>query len=334
MSDDEEEIQGQSFDVEVVVSGPSQDVLNKVSNFLLNPNGFNIMADLDSDLGLVYNYVESRVTGQQIKIFFGIRHVYYVGEDTNLQPNVIIEPLKQEIEDVFVRFGATRDQLNFSSWIVLQDRISITEGYTEFFETDAIPQDMARLVNNDTSPQRPTKVDLGTTFTLDQFKRVGPFFIPVKLVLEDFTQEEIEIGCFTDLVNNIEYPVQVTSGDKDKLFIHIYCAKEVAEWVGKRRNTLDIKSRKLISKIHILTADEVIKKEKSMIEEEKKRIRKRKKQLQNTNAEIRQISKLTKMIRDLNYENMKKKREDKRRTEHQPKRRRLQLFDPQIALKF
>lgn len=66
---------------------------------------------------------------------------------------------------------------------------------TAFYTSDALPQQTVNLQqdSNSTPPKRPTKVSLGQTFTIEQFKNLGPFYIEKKLVLEDFSiDEEIE----------------------------------------------------------------------------------------------------------------------------------------------
>ena len=127
-----------------------------------------------------------------------------------------------------------------------------------FYESDALPEYTANLqTGNSSPPVRPQRVELGTTFTVQEFQRLGPFYISEKLILDDLTQDDADAGCSLLLDENIVYPVLVTSENDER----VYCAEEIAKWVGEQGKTLN-EFRVPIKTIHVMTREEVVAKEK------------------------------------------------------------------------
>lgn len=213
---------------------------------------------------------------------------------------------------------------------------------TRFYESDAIPEYTTNLqTGNSRPPVRPREVQLGRTFTVEEFQNLGPFYISEKLILDDLTQdEEYKAGCrLTDFAENIEYPMLVTSENDER----VYCAEEIAEWVGGQRKTLN-EYRVPIVSIHVMTREEVVAKEKAKLEEEKEKLKNELKNLLKARADVRDIRRLRYKISNIDYGSLKAKRvrtrNDKKNRENegqQPaqQRRRLRLLDMSMgALKF
>ena len=218
---------------------------------------------------------------------------------------------------------------------------------TKFYLTDAIPQQTTNLQTGDSNPQtRPTEVELGAEFSLEEFQNLGPFYIPEKLFFDNLTQDDdIDYGCsIRDLAENIEYPVLVTTKVNGKEFQKIYCAEEIARWIGEMGKTED-PLRAPIVRIHIMTKEEVVAKEKALVEDKKKELNETLAKLRGEKASIGKIRALNHKIAQFTYENLKNEREKKRidaekeekkrATERQAKRRRLSVMDISLRrLKF
>lgn len=186
---------------------------------------------------------------------------------------------------------------------------------TKFYLTDAIPQQTTNLQTGDSNPQtRPTEVELGAEFSLEEFQNLGPFYIPEKLILDNLMQDDdIDYGCAFNLSENIEYPVLVTTKVNGKEFQKIYCADEIARWIGEMGKTED-PVRAPIVRIHIMTKEEVVAKEKALVEDKKKELNDKLKGMQqDTSVPLTEIMKLKKTIRELSYKTLKAEREKNRK---------------------
>lgn len=186
---------------------------------------------------------------------------------------------------------------------------------TRFYLTDAILQQTTNLQAGDSNAQtRPTEVELGAEFSLEEFQNLGPFYIPEKLIFDNLTQDDdVESGCTMNLSENIEYPVLVTTKVNEKEFQKFYCAEEIARWIGEMGKTED-PVRAPIVRIHIMTKEEVVAKEKALVEDKKKELNDKLKGMQqDTSVPLTEIMKLKKTIRELSYETLKAEREKNRK---------------------
>ena len=272
----------------------------------------------NGNFAVLFRVLESSLVGHDIEDVLGtlegqireeLRRTYFTGA------NWIITPLGPQGNET-TRWDPMRNARRRRRW---------------FYESDAIPEYTTNLQSGNSSPPlRPQRVELGTTFTLQQFQELGPFYISEKLILDDLTQDDEEAGCSLLYDENIEYPVLVTSENDER----VYCAEEIARWVGEQGNTLN-EIRVPIVSIHVMTREEVIAKEKTKLKKKKEDLEKELEKLIITEAPVGKIRQLRFRVSRMNYESLKATREQarknkrKREEEDQPpqQRRRLRLLN-------
>lgn len=345
MSDDEE-FEWIDIYITVVVSGPREkinELKTRYDAYYNQPfDGWE-----DSDEGFLIDTIYEVSLREDGKLEFEFSAAWELNSNEEVNEDFVKEATKDLL---LYGIAYTSDQvtdltrtLQFTEWdIHYEDNRSNRRNATKFYLTDAIPQETTNLQADDSNPTaRPERVDLGRTFTLKQFQKLGPFYIPEKLIFDNLTQDdEVESGCLINYSENIEYPVLVTTKVGQQEFQRIYCAEEIAEWIGKYAKTKD-PGRAPIVRIHIMTKQEVVAKEEALVEDKKKDLNETLAKLRVEKAPVGKIRALEYKISKFTYAELKSKREQDRRekerkaTEEQlAKRRRLRVLNTLGALKF
>ncbi len=242
-------------------------------------------------------------------------------------PNTTIYNMVTNLEKLknVIAARTSRQIDSFDSIYILDGLEELTDLSLEIIEEktgSGIPQFYDTLVEgNDVRV-----VALGSEYSMDQFKRLGKFFIEKKLVYDDFDNNEIDAGCsLADLMTNIAYPVLVNPGT----FEQVYCIQDIIGWINTGKTT-DPNTRQEITKIRVMNEQDIEKKELQNITKEKNQIEDKINQLRSEPGNMREIRKLEykKRLLDESIRQQKEKKID-RKTRRLPrklkKRKRLKF---------
>lgn len=133
--------------------------------------------------------------------------------------------------------------------IETEDQVRVREQYAAQQPARSKFYDDRDLVPNGIIPR---VVAVGTTYTLEQFRQLGPFRIQRKLFYDDFDMSAEEVDC-TFQQGHKEYPVLTIPQNQ------IYCMKEILPWV-LTKNT-DPNTRGIIEQFRIMNEEDIEKKE-------------------------------------------------------------------------
>ena len=164
----------------------------------------------------------------------------------------------------------------------------------------------------------PQVVAVGTTFTLEAFKALGPFRIERKLIYDDFEyrddegKETTEVGCIP--YPNVAYPVLTkTSLDEasavDETFNQIYCVSDILGWVNTGANT-DPNTRRVIKQIRVMNEQDIEERELRAFAKERARLQAKRAQL----TDQREIQQIDYQLRELERKVVEQKAEKVRRS--------------------
>ena len=100
----------------------------------------------------------------------------------------------------------------------------------------------------------PRVVAVGTTFTLEEFRGLGPFRIESKLIYDNYVIDANEAGCTGIGIGseNVEYPVRTSGGG-------IFCVKILSDWIALGNNT-DPKRAPIVN-ITVMTQEQIMQQE-------------------------------------------------------------------------
>ena len=295
-----------------------------------NALGFEDLMHLGTIMGILHEFLER----DDSDIIKRIQRRQGTGPNTTIfnivtelkeLKDVIANKIRQQIDesDAYRYFlNYLKEQTDLSLMIIEEKTGS---GIPQFYDTLVEGSDMR-------------VVALGSEYTMDQFKRLGKFFIEKKLVYDDFDNNEIDAGCsLADLMTNIAYPVLVNPGT----FEQVYCIQDIIGWINTGKTT-DPNTRQEITKIRVMNEQDVETKELQNFTKEKNQIEDNINQLRSEPGNMREIRKLEYKKRILD-ESIRKQKEEKIRreterlglgTERSAKKRRLKFKLQRIELKF
>lgn len=144
----------------------------------------------------------------------------------------------------------------------------------------------------------PRVVAVGTTYTLEQFRQLGPFRIERKLFYDDFSIPAKDVNCDIAFPGNRKYPVMTIPQN------HVYCVTNILQWVlaknsdGTMKNT-DPYTNKPIQQIRVMNEQDIEKKELEEFTKEKEKKEKEREEKNTSGADRRDIRKLDYRIREL-----------------------------------
>ena len=186
----------------------------------------------------------------------------------------------------------------------------------------AIPQFFDTLVPNGIIPRI---VAVGTTFTLEQFRQLGPFRIERKLFYDDFGMSAKEVDC-TFQAGHKEYPVLTIPQNQ------VYCMTEILPWVFTK-NT-DPYTRGIIEQFRIMNEQDIEKKELEEFTKEKEKKEKEREEKKTSGADRRDIRKLDYRIRELERTIRERKTEKTKRIRERKTEKTKRINLQRLSLKF
>ena len=101
----------------------------------------------------------------------------------------------------------------------------------------------------------PEVVALGRSFTLNEFKQLGPFIIEKKLIYDNYLEDEEDVGCGFELAKNIAFPVR--TGPQSS---QIFCVSDLVKWINMG-NDKDPGNNEPITTIRVMNENDVAEQE-------------------------------------------------------------------------
>lgn len=99
-------------------------------------------------------------------------------------------------------------------------------------------------------------VKLGTSLTLQEFKKLGKNFrIEKKLIYDNYLADENDVGCGFELAKNIQFPVR--TGPQSS---QIFCVSDLVKWIQMGRDK-DPGNNEPITSIHVMDENDIAEQE-------------------------------------------------------------------------
>ena len=166
---------------------------------------------------------------------------------------------------------------------------------TQFFDT---------LVPNGILPR---VVALGTVFSLEEFRNLGPFRIERKLFYDDFDVDAEKVDCDIAFAANRKYPIMTIPQN------NVYCVTELLQWVVSFKYNTDPYTNGIIERVRIMNERDIEKKELEEYTREKELLQKERAEKNAKGTDRRDIRKLDYRIRELERMIVERKAEKIRR---------------------
>ena len=177
------------------------------------------------------------------------------------------------------------------------------------------------------------EVKLGETFSLDEFRKLGPFCIERRLIYDDLSttgKDKAKLGCANELGYNYEYPVLVKgsateNGEINEKNNQVYCITDVLQWNVEYNKDTDQNTRQYIKEIRIMNEKDIEEEEMKEVTKEEYTLVKRAMEAQD-GREDREIRKELKAIQSKLNKNTEEKKKRKQEKIRRMKMARLMLF--------
>ena len=253
--------------------------------------------DADFDISVyqhyTYSQIEYEINGQEATITLGdtlddnesasAGEILETDEQTELREQIEREQREQRERDL-------QDLLENSDEFVVRQRAR-----AQFFDT---------LVPNGIVPR---VVALGTVFSLEDFRNLGPFRIERKLFYDDFDVDAEKVDCDIVTPANRKYPIMTIPQN------NVYCVTELLQWVVTYNKNTDPLTNGIIERVRIMNESDIENKELEKYTREKALLQKERAEKNAKGTDRRDVRKLDYRIRELERMILERKAEKIRR---------------------
>lgn len=240
-----------------------------------------------------YSQIEYEINGQEATITLGDT----ITENESASSGEILETDEQtRIREQYERERREQRERDLQDLLEESDNLVVRQRpRAQFFDT---------LVPNGIVPR---VVALGTVFSLEDFRNLGPFRIERKLFYDDFDVDAEKVDCDIVTPANRKYPIMTIPQN------NVYCVTELLQWVVTYNKNTDPLTNGIIERVRIMNESDIENKELEKYTREKALLQKERAEKNAKGTDRRDVRKLDYRIRELQRMILERKAEKIRR---------------------
>lgn len=242
-----------------------------------------------------YSRIEYEINGEEATIT--LRDTITDNEDA--YAGVILETYEQtQLREQYERERREQRERDLQDLLEESDNLVVRQRArprAQFFDT-LVPDGIV-----------PRVVALGTVFSLEDFKILGPFRIERKLFYDDFNVDAEKVDCDIPTQANRKYPIMTIPQN------NVYCVTELLQWLVTYNKKTDPYTNTIIQRVRIMNERDIEKKELEEYTREKELLQKKRAEKNAKGTDRRDVRKLDYRIRELERMIVERKAEKIRR---------------------